>query len=256
EARASERVKRELYEALLDRGALPADLAAMTDEPRRFIEFRRRLNSDDTVRNLANQLGGEDAFIRMVDQIVSENIDPTLKFARAEQEAFDRIRRRPQVAFIFLTKQRKQTRPDDYEGGLTMDLGVMDRWNLTFNGKFNYTDNKLTGDSRGGTFGTELLIPLNVVNQLGDRVPWTFSFAASGNWMSKKAPLYQGQAKLVIPFPRMPGVELPISVSFASRSELLVGKESKVRGKIGFTFDVARFLNYFKDQIPAAAGLR
>jgi hypothetical protein len=135
-------------------------------------------------------------------------------------------------------------------GGLTMDLGVVQRWNLTFNGMFNYTDNKLTGDSRGGTFATELQIPLNVVDQLTDRVPWTFSFAASGKWMTKEGPRYQGQAKLTLPFPRMPGVELPISVSFASRRESLLGKESRIRGHVGFTFDLARLLTAFKNQIP------
>jgi hypothetical protein len=131
-----------------------------------------------------------------------------------------------------------------------MDLGVIQRWNLTFNGIFNYTDSKITGDSRGGTFATELQIPLNFMDQLGDRVPWTFSFAASGKWMTHDSPTYQGQAKLTIPVPRMPGLEMPISVSFASRSDLLAGKESKVKGRIGFTFDLARLLTAFKNQIP------
>lgn len=250
EASAVAKVKRELYTTLSDRGKLPQAVATITDERARFIAFRRQLNRPAIIQELATALGGEEALIKLVDAIIAKNIDPDVKFAKAEQEAFDRIRRRPQVAFLFQTKQRQEMRPDEYMGGLTMDLGVMQRWNLTFNGIFNYTDHKLTGDSRGATFATELQVPLNFINQLGDRVPWTFNFAASGKWMTNDRPTYQGQAKLTIPVPRMPGLEMPISVSFASRTDLLTGKESKVKGRIGFTFDLARLLTAFKNQIP------
>lgn len=261
-ARSVARIKRELFTAIsakgklqelfnasVTKGRITAADAISTDENDRFDTFIEILADDDIVSRLSSAIGGEEALIKLVDNIVEQNIDPEVKFTKTEQELFDSIRRRPQVAISFLTKQRQQTRPNEYMGGLTMDLGVAKRWNLTFNGMINYTDNKLTSDSRGGTFATELQVPLNVIDQLTDRVPWTFSFAASGNWMTNQQPIYQGQAKLVIPFPQLPGLELPISVSFASRSDLLQGKESKIRGKIGFTFDIARLLTAFKNQL-------
>ena len=249
-ARTEKRIVQELMDAMAAKGKLPERVSSLKDDKDRFDEFKVFLSEQSNVEStLANALGGEAALLKLVDDIIAKNIDPEVKFTEAEQNAFDAIRRRPQIALVFLTKQRKETRPDEYMGGLTMDLGVVKRWNLTFNGMFNYTDNKTEGDSRGGTFSTEIQIPLNVVDQLKDSVPWTFSFGASGTWATKKGPMYQGQAKLTIPFPQLPGVELPISVSFANRSDLLIGKESKIKGKIGFTFDVAKLLAAFKNQL-------
>ncbi len=63
--------------------------------------------------------------------------------------------------------------------------------------------------------------------------------------------MYQGQAKLTIPLPFMPGLEMPISFSFASRTELV--NEADVRGRVGFTFDVSRLLSGLKSSFLANA---
>jgi hypothetical protein len=247
-ASAVAKVKRELFNALVDKGKLNATILAKP-EAERFDEFRASLAGDSIVKDLSDALGGEDQLIQLVDDIIAKSIDPEVKFTEEEQKAFNRIQSRPQVALTFLTKQRKGMRPNEYLGGATMDLGVLDRWNLTFNGSFNITDNKVGENSSGGSFATELMIPLNVVDSLSDQMPWRLSAAASGKWLTHQGPMYQGQVKLTIPIPRMPGFELPISVSFANRSDLLVGKESKVQGRMGFTFDLARLLTAFKNQL-------
>jgi len=238
--RARREIEDTIFDLLSKRGKFPP---GVTDRPT-LINF---LENDNNIEGDLAELLGDD--VKIIDRIVAQYIDPNVRFSKAAQEAFDRIRRKPQVAIDFLTKQRKGTRPNEYMGGVIMDIGILDRWNLTFNGDFNFIDNKITRNSRGGSFATELLIPLNGMNRVGDTVPWTFNFGASGRWMTKQAPLYQGQAKLTIPMPRMPGVELPISISFASRSELLKGKESRIRGHVGFTFDLARLLTAFKNQL-------
>jgi hypothetical protein len=91
-----------------------------------------------------------------------------------------------------------------------------------------------------------LLIPITAMNRLADRAPATLSFAASGEWKTEFAPKYQGQAKLNIPIPFLQGLEMPISFSFASRTELV--NESDVRGRIGFTFDMSRLLAGLKSK--------
>ena len=237
-----------IYNSLNARNALPASITAITD-PNSALQFRRRNNA---LARLIGSMGytelvaliGEEG-IREIDNLIAQRTE-FARFDKTLEDIINKIRRRPQVSMVFLTKQRKQLRPDDYSGGLTLDLGLADRWNLTFNGMFNYTDNKFTDDNRGGRFGTELLIPLTAMNRLADRPPATFSFAASGEWKTKIGPLYQGQAKLTIPVPFLQGLEMPISVSFASRTELV--NESDVRGRIGFTFDMARLLSGLKSK--------
>jgi hypothetical protein len=237
-----------IYNTLNARNALPASVLSITDTDS-ALEFRRRNNA---LAKFIGSMGytelvallGEEG-IKEIDNLIAQRTEFT-EFDSTVENIINKIRRRPQVSMFFLTNQRKQLRPDEYNAGLSLDLGLAERWNLTFNGTFNYTDNKLKGDNRGGKFGTELLIPITAMNRLADRAPATFSFAASGEWKTKFAPMYQGQAKLTIPLPFLQGLEMPISVSFASRSELI--NESDVRGRIGFTFDMARLLSGLKSK--------
>lgn len=239
-------VRRYIFNRLRDSNALPASVAAVTTGERdQRLEFDNFLN-DKGYEGLRALIG--DDGIKEIDSIIAQRTE-FVEFDRTVEETINRIRRRPQVSMFFLTKQRRDFRPDDYNGGLSLDLGVAERWNLTFNGTFNFTDNKLARDNRGGEFGTELMIPITAMNRLADRAPATFTFAASGEWKTNVAPMYQGQAKLKIPVPFMPGLEMPISFSFASRTDLV--NESDVRGRIGFTFDVARLLTGLRSRFLA-----
>jgi len=69
------------------------------------------------------------------------------------------------------------------------------------------------------------------------------SIEANATGMTGTAPIYKAQAKLTIPF--LPGMELPISVSVANRTEFL--QEKEVKGKFGFTFDISKVLKAFRD---------
>ncbi|HEV2800582.1 MAG TPA: hypothetical protein VGW12_08800 [Pyrinomonadaceae bacterium] len=240
-------VRRYIYTRLKSRNQLPAVVAAEANERDQLLKLDEFLNDKGYAGLVA--LIGKDG-LKEIDTIISKRTE-FAEFDKETEEIINRIRRRPQVSMFFLTKQRQLMRADEYDGGLSLDLGVAERWNLTFNGAFNYTDNKLADDNRGGRFGTELLIPITAMNRLADRAPATFSFAASGEWKTKVAPMYQGQAKLTIPVPFLPGLQMPISVSFASRSELI--KESDVRGRIGFTFDMARLLSGLRSKFLANA---
>ncbi|MDT5159049.1 MAG: hypothetical protein QOH51_3406 [Acidobacteriota bacterium] len=57
-----------------------------------------------------------------------------------------------------------------------------------------------------------------------------------------KGDIAVGQIKLTIPF--LDGMKLPISLSFANRTELV--REKEVRGNFGFTFDIDKILAKFK----------
>ncbi len=58
--------------------------------------------------------------------------------------------------------------------------------------------------------------------------------AASGMVLKVKGDIATGQIKVIIPVNNS-GFKIPISVSFANRTELV--KEKEVRGNFGFTFD-------------------
>ena len=60
--------------------------------------------------------------------------------------------------------------------------------------------------------------------------------------MSNTDATYTGQLKLAIPI--RDGLDFPLSISFANRSDLI--NESHVRGRFGFSFDLPKLLKAVK----------
>lgn len=179
-----------------------------------------------------------------VNEIIESHIDSAVALKATSMEAFEKIRRKPQLAFNFQSKLRPGDGTDEYRGGLLYDFGLYQRVNLTLNATFDYDDSKkVGGDKRGGRVAGESHFLLTPGGDLfSGRDPVVFSVSGEGKWMSNAKPTYTGQFKLTIPV--FDGVELPLSVSFANRRDLI--NEKTVRGHFGFTFDMAKLLKGFQ----------
>ncbi|HWC77708.1 MAG TPA: hypothetical protein VG778_09605 [Blastocatellia bacterium] len=175
-----------------------------------------------------------------IDKVITDRIEVFVDFSRKALERADDIRNQHQLAFSFMTKQRRGERPDEHVAQAILDLGLARRFSLSLNASFNYVDNKLFEDNRGGRVAADLQIQLNRDNLEG-RLPIFLSFAGDGCWMTDVKPLYRAQAKVTIPL--WGGIELPLSVSYANRTEFI--DEDDIRGKFGFTFDVVRIAQAF-----------
>jgi len=66
--------------------------------------------------------------------------------------------------------------------------------------------------------------------------------AAEQKWETKQSPTYQFQARSSIPL--IDGIDIPISITWANRTELT--KEDHVRARFGFSFDLSRLATRFK----------
>ncbi len=73
------------------------------------------------------------------------------------------------------------------------------------------------------------------------RSPLYFYLASDGNWNGGGRFIYRLQGKVKIPIAE--GVELPLSLTFANRKDLI--NERDVRGQFGFTFDSAKLFRAF-----------
>jgi hypothetical protein len=175
-----------------------------------------------------------------IDKVITDRIEVFVDFSRKALERADDIRNQHQLAFSFMTRQRRGERPDEHVAQAILDLGLARRFSLSLNASFNYVDNKLFEDNRGGRVAADLQIQLNRDNLEG-RLPIFLSFAGDGCWMTDVKPLYRAQAKVTIPL--WGGIELPLSVSYANRTEFI--DEDDIRGKFGFTFDVVRIAQAF-----------
>lgn len=173
-----------------------------------------------------------------IDEIIESRIDSAVALRDASMKAFEEIRRRPQLSLNFQSKLRPGNGTDEYRGGVLYDFGVYRRVNLTLNATFDYDDSKtIGGDKRGGRLAGETHFLLTPGDKLfTGRDPLVFSVSGEGKWMSNAKPAYTGQLKLTIPVAA--GIEFPLSVSFANRRDLI--NEKTVRGRFGFTFDIAK----------------
>jgi hypothetical protein len=179
-----------------------------------------------------------------IDQIILKHLRAFINLNRVTKSVVDTIRSRPQLALEFVTKQRKGSRPDEYSAMLTFDKG-MGTSSITLNGSFMFNNNRTGRDSRGGKFAAAFHLPLQAFRPLGYSDPLQLSLEADATSMTNMTPMYRGQAKLTIPIALLPGMEIPISVSVANRTEFV--KEKEVKGKFGFTFDLSKTLKAFRD---------
>ena len=193
-------------------------------------DYRTKLGED--IANAVDEY--IDQQLTDAELVAFRNLDDTAR------TAVEDIRRAPQLSLAFTTKQRR-IGIDEYLGTLIFDYGVADRINLTLNGSYSYNDSDFVGaDLRGFKFGGQLRFQLNRENLLGKK-PLFFDVATQGSWMNNTDAIYKAQGKITIPI--ADGIDFPISVTYANRTNLIDEKE--VRGQFGFTLDTARLIRMF-----------
>jgi hypothetical protein len=230
-----------LFFSLKRRGKLPTGVA--TPE-----EFERKALSTTDFPTILSMLTDDEK--KAVDQVISKYISAFVNLDAVSKKVVSTIRSRPQLALQFTTTQRKGMRPDEYSGILTFDKG-MGTSSMTMNGSFVYKNNRIGRDSRGGKFAAGFHMPLQGFRPLDYNDPLLLSVEADVTALTGTTPMYRAQARLTIPFTKLPGVEIPISVSVANRTEFV--KEKEVKGKFGITFDVSKALKAFRDSFQKTA---
>ena len=236
-AQIADAIQRYLYEQLapglgFKRGATEAE-----ENANQFKFLQEHLNGDGLQATLSKLTSKQRSEIKAM---IAAGIESRVAFTEEVHRAVGTIRRAPQLSFTFQTKQRSDLGTDEYRAGLLFDYGLYQRVNLTINGTFDYQDSRIIGaDTRGGRLAMESNFQLTPEKTIaGPNRPFVFSTAAEAKWLSGAKPTYTGQLKLSIPL--FDGINLPLSISFANRTGLI--KESTIRGRFGFTFDLTKLL--------------
>lgn len=166
------------------------------------------------------------------------------------------------VVTLEYTNQREVNAPDLSNFRFIGETGIFkDRVDLTSNASFTFFNSRPAGAGvkriRDFQFAAQLDIPFGDVRRLGQ-----FVFSAGGRYErlmedamtpagtmmpNTKGDIGVGQLKLIVPI-RGTGFKIPISVTFANRTELI--KEREVRGNFGFTFDLDTLFTRFNPFSP------
>jgi len=170
------------------------------------------------------------------------------KYSAASGVFLDKLNKGTIATFEY-TNNRNVDSPDTsnfnfiVEGGRKVGSGLMD---LTFNGSLTIF-NKKPSDSnvkriKDFNFALQADFPMpkfidSVLSFSGKYVRQVSDLAMANGLVTPntKGDIAVGQVKLTIPIPDW-GIRLPLSVTFANRTELI--KESTVRGNFGITFDL------------------
>ncbi len=168
----------------------------------------------------------------------------------------------PIITFEYTNTRRTDPLPDLSNFKLIAETGIFKgKADLTANASFTLFNSLPAGRAdrlRDFQFAGQLDVPLGEVQKIGNFV---LSFSGMYKRRFLKAAMFEdemlnlamkdrsrdtaiGQVKLTIPV-KGSGVKIPISVTFANRTELI--KEKEVRGNIGITFDLDSIFAKFKN---------
>ncbi len=178
---------------------------------------------------------------QQVDQIIDRSVGPIKELDQVSAAAYEELRKelsnKPQLSLAYSADLRDSQGYNQHSGRAVLDWGATPRVNWTSNAGFDFYDAKDFGRNRsGGSASTELQV--RITEDLKQIQPILFSLSGYGQWLTNVNPTYKIQGKLTIPLGQKTGVSLPISVTYASRTDLI--REAHTEAKFGFTFDAAK----------------
>ena len=194
------------------------------------------------------------------DDEVARNLLALQAYDKARRRLFETIRKRPLVAFEYVNA-RSRDLPDSstlrfiLEGqwGSRLDLTANAAITLQHSGSVSLPEPRSVGGRRDYQLAGQMDLPLGSLEKrlaagpgigppvigvaflwqkLTDRAAVTF---AGNSFTVEPGAIRAVQAKLSLPV-KGSGVKIPLSLTYANRTELL--KEKDVRGHIGVTFDM------------------
>ena len=182
------------------------------------------------------------------------------KYRQAKSDLLDEIAKGKVLTFEY-TNKREINAPDTSNLRFIYGTGTARRVDLTANGSLTFfhdrptpanPDDPAPGRVRDFQFAGQVDVPFKV----GDVGQFVFWFSgryerlledattpAGESVSGTKGNIAVGQFGLKVPLPGM-GMHLPLSFTFANRTELV--KEKEVRGNFGFTFNLDSVLARFK----------
>ncbi len=190
---------------------------------------------DKNPKGTFDKLSSEDS--ARVDQTIDQYLSAFSDMEQVSEEAFQEIKKKRQWALSYTADLRDSQGYNQHTLQSVLDWGMSPRLNWTSNIGVDIYDAKKFGANRnGGSASTEF--QYRITEDTKQTQPILFSLSGYGQWLTNVAPTYKVQGKLTIPLGQKTGVSLPISVTYASRTDLI--QEAHTEAKFGFTFDAAK----------------
>lgn len=224
-------LKRAIQDLLFERAAAQA---GVTDK----VAFINSLTQPHVLTGYLAAVGTDGQ--SEIDALILEKIEAFETLRRAVRTLEDHARTRPELS-IGITTTTTGTDAERVRALAILDYGGARR-ELTFNLGYEHVDATGAGARRDRIAGAaQFLWKLSPENPLRGRSAMTLAVAgfAGVSIRDESDHVFKLQAKLAIPIGE--GINMPVSATWASRSELI--DEAELRGQIGFTVNVAGILS-------------
>lgn len=197
--------------------------------------FINRLEEPDSLRSWLDRAGPERVDVLL--GLVAARVDSFVRLRSAANDVVEELRSAPQLALDVQSRLR-WSGDDEVRVGLVLDLGLTSRARWTVNGSATLVDGADGGPTTGGgTLASGLTLDLGPDRMAGPD-PLALDLAFAAEFLNRRPPTWSLQGKMDVPL--VEGVSLPVSVTWASRTDLV--DESDVLGRVGFTVDTSRLL--------------
>ncbi len=174
---------------------------------------------------------------QQVEKMIDEHQAQFSALFQATVDAAHNIRNDRQWSVAYYADLRNAEGYNQHRGEMAFDWGLSTRVNWTANASVDFWDAKSFGPNRsGGRAATEF--QYRITEDPNVPQPFLLSFSGFGEWLTHTSPTYKAQAKLTIPLGQKTGVSVPMSVTYASRTDLI--QESHTEARFGFSFDAAK----------------
>lgn len=223
-----------LNPTLVDTNGTPSD-------PSKFFDFSKdHLATDAEFQATLNSLSNETR--KRIQNLLESSIAAFSQERAVLQQKYDEISKAQQLSISYTANIRDAKGNNDHRVEMIFDYGLSPRINWTVNASGDYTDRKLTPDSKGGRVATSFIGNLTQPDSAWGKNPITLTFSGEGKWQTSQKPQYTFEAKLTIPL--VPGVELPLAYRYANRIAQINQTNSEAR--MGLSVDIARLAHGFK----------
>lgn len=201
------------------------------------VAFINRIYNDSASLPVYLNLAGSkrEATLR---KMIANKVDTFVSVREAADSVVTALRGAPLLSFN-VQSRLPDGRADEVRLGLDLDLGLTSRAHWTVNGAATVQGGSGGAPSAwGSTVASGLKLSLGSAHLTGPD-PLALVFAFEGQFMEGQTATWRLQGKLDVPV--LEGLSLPVSVTWASRTDLL--DESRVVGRVGFTVDTSRLLS-------------
>ncbi len=211
-----------------------------------LVAFKAVILNAATFDQVYSLLSDEDK--KAVDTLVAADPDATsfTELRQQEQSIIDEISSGGELTTALVANLTNDG-VDEYDFTLVYDHGFSQSATWTVNSSFAYQDVPGKSDGYGGVLATQFEYRFGLSGLTADdlealdssRGPISLSGSVKAKWLAHTPSIYIGQLKLSIPIAT--GLELPITLTAANRSELI--DEEEIRAHIGFTVDTSKLIS-------------